>query len=96
MVLLDSSKAQEMSFPTLDFPSFYNGEPLKHLQKTKIVKKSCGNRFKLLRVAGEERSRRIKISNGVDRRKTGKGERGEEIRRGGFGPSDLDTWTVQI
>ena len=96
MVLLDSSKAQETSFPTLGFPSFYNGEPLKHLQNTKTVKKSCGNRFKLLQMAGEERSRRIKISNGVDRCRTGKGEWGEEIRQGGFGLSDLDTWTVQI
>ena len=47
-------------------------------------------------MAGEERSHRIKISNGGDQRKTGKGERGEEIRRGGFRPSDPDTWTVQI
>ena len=94
MVLLDSPKAQETSFPTLGSPSFYNGKPLKHLQNTKTVKKSYGNRFKLLQMAGEERSRWIKISNGGDRRRTGKGERGEEIRRGGFGPSDLDTWMV--
>ena len=69
MVLLDSLKAQETSFPTLGFPSFYNGKPLKHLQNTKIVKKSYENRFKLLQREGEECSCRIKTSNGGDRHK---------------------------
>ena len=53
MVLFNSSKAQETSFLTLDFLSLYNGKPLKHLQNTKTIKKSCAFRFRLLQKAGK-------------------------------------------
>ena len=38
----------------------------------------------------------MKATNGGDLRKEAKEERGEEKRWGESGPSDLDTWTVQI
>ena len=76
-LLLDSSKAQETSFPSLGFPSFYNGKPLKHLQNTTTVKKSHGNRFKLPRMAGEERSHRMKATNGGDLHRKAKRIAGE-------------------
>ena len=46
---------------------------LEHLHQTQNnIRNPAKNRFKLLQMAGEERSRRIKISNGGDWRKTGK------------------------
>ena len=77
MVLFNRSKVQETSFQTLGFLSLYNGKPLKHLQNTKIVKKSYGNRLKLLQMAGEEHSRRMKTTNGGDLRRRGEKESGE-------------------
>ena len=57
---------------------FYNGKSLKHLKNTKTVKKSCGNRFKLLQMAGEERSRQMKATNGGDLHRKEKRIAGEE------------------
>ena len=47
-------------------------------------------------MAGKERSHWMKATNSGNPCKEAKEERGEEIRWGEFGPSDLDTWTVQI
>ena len=47
-------------------------------------------------MAGKERSRWMKATNGGDLHKEAQEERGEEIRWGESGPSDLDTRMVQI
>jgi len=72
-LLYNETRACESSFPALGISSLYNGKPFRTpASNTKQLRNPAKNRFKLLQMVGEERSRRIKTSNGGDRRKTKK------------------------